>query len=158
MHLLVVRLARGSGRLSPCLFCIHVLNETSRFLPRLHGSESLLAPTWRNPRDSSDAHGSCFWTPLLLSFRAIIFLPCERFPSSFSTTFLPSHAYYMAHQILPLSPASCVERPHSIPISLQHVKEDEMGGACSTSGEKRNAYKLLVGKPEGERPLSKTKT
>jgi hypothetical protein len=29
-----------------------------------------------------------------------------------------------------------------------------MGGACSTNGgEKRNAYGLLVGKPEGRRPL-----
>jgi hypothetical protein len=24
-----------------------------------------------------------------------------------------------------------------------------MGGKCSTNGEKRNAYRLLVGKPEG---------
>jgi hypothetical protein len=28
-----------------------------------------------------------------------------------------------------------------------------MGGACSTNGEKRNAYRLLVGKPEGQMPL-----
>jgi hypothetical protein len=28
-----------------------------------------------------------------------------------------------------------------------------MGGTCSTNGEKRNAYRLLVGKPEGRRPL-----
>jgi hypothetical protein len=28
-----------------------------------------------------------------------------------------------------------------------------MGGPCSTNGEKRNAYRLLVGKPEGKRPL-----
>jgi hypothetical protein len=28
-----------------------------------------------------------------------------------------------------------------------------MGGVCSTNGEKRNAYRILVGKPEGERPL-----
>jgi hypothetical protein len=27
-----------------------------------------------------------------------------------------------------------------------------MGSACSTNGEKRNAYRLLVGKPEGKRP------
>jgi hypothetical protein len=27
-----------------------------------------------------------------------------------------------------------------------------MGGACSTNGGERNAYKLLVGKPEGKRP------
>jgi hypothetical protein len=28
-----------------------------------------------------------------------------------------------------------------------------MGGSCSTNGENRNAYRLLVGKPEGKRPL-----
>jgi hypothetical protein len=30
-----------------------------------------------------------------------------------------------------------------------------MGGPCSTNGEKRNAYRLLVGKPEGRRPLGR---
>jgi hypothetical protein len=33
--------------------------------------------------------------------------------------------------------------------------EDEMGGACSTIGENRNAYRLLVGKPEGKRLLGR---
>jgi hypothetical protein len=28
-----------------------------------------------------------------------------------------------------------------------------MGGACSTYGEKRNAYRLLVGKPEEKKPV-----
>jgi hypothetical protein len=28
-----------------------------------------------------------------------------------------------------------------------------VGGACRPNGEKRNAYRLLVGKPEGERQL-----
>jgi hypothetical protein len=28
-----------------------------------------------------------------------------------------------------------------------------MGRACSTNGAERNAYKILVGKPEGKRPL-----
>jgi hypothetical protein len=28
-----------------------------------------------------------------------------------------------------------------------------MGGACSTNGEKRNSYRILVGKPGGKRPL-----
>jgi hypothetical protein len=32
-----------------------------------------------------------------------------------------------------------------------------MGGPCSTNGEKRNAYGLLVGKPEGKRPLGRPK-
>jgi hypothetical protein len=35
------------------------------------------------------------------------------------------------------------------------VKEDEVGGACSSNGEKRNAYRLLVGKPEGKRPVGR---
>jgi hypothetical protein len=30
-----------------------------------------------------------------------------------------------------------------------------MDGACSTNGEKRNAYRLLVGKPEEKRPLGR---
>jgi hypothetical protein len=30
-----------------------------------------------------------------------------------------------------------------------------MGGSCSTNGEKRNTYRLLVGKPEGKRPLGR---
>jgi hypothetical protein len=30
-----------------------------------------------------------------------------------------------------------------------------MGGACSTNGEKRNAYRIFVGKPEGKRPLGR---
>jgi hypothetical protein len=33
------------------------------------------------------------------------------------------------------------------------VKENEMGRSCSTNGEKRNAYRILVGKPERKRPL-----
>jgi hypothetical protein len=28
-----------------------------------------------------------------------------------------------------------------------------VGRACSTNGEKRNTYRILVGKPEGKRPL-----
>jgi hypothetical protein len=30
-----------------------------------------------------------------------------------------------------------------------------MGLACSTNGENRNAYRLLVGKPEGKRQLGR---
>jgi hypothetical protein len=35
------------------------------------------------------------------------------------------------------------------------VEEDEVGGTCGTNGEKRNVYRLLVGKPKGKRPLGK---
>jgi hypothetical protein len=28
-----------------------------------------------------------------------------------------------------------------------------MGGACSTNGEEKTVYRILVGKPEGKRPL-----
>jgi hypothetical protein len=37
------------------------------------------------------------------------------------------------------------------------VKEDEMGRACSTNGEKRNAYRILVGEPKGRRPLGRSR-
>jgi hypothetical protein len=30
-----------------------------------------------------------------------------------------------------------------------------MARACSTNGEKKNTYKILVGKPEGKRPLGR---
>jgi hypothetical protein len=36
------------------------------------------------------------------------------------------------------------------------IKKDEMDRACSTNGEKRNAYRILVGEPE--ETTRKTKT
>jgi hypothetical protein len=33
--------------------------------------------------------------------------------------------------------------------------KDDMDRACSTIGEKRNACRILVGKPEGKRPLGR---
>jgi hypothetical protein len=38
---------------------------------------------------------------------------------------------------------------------VSFVEEDEMDGACSTNGEKRKLCRLLVGKPEGKRPLGR---
>jgi hypothetical protein len=32
-----------------------------------------------------------------------------------------------------------------------------MGKACSANGEKRNACRILVGKPEGKRPVGRPK-
>jgi hypothetical protein len=32
-----------------------------------------------------------------------------------------------------------------------------MGRTCSTNGAKRNAYRILVGEPEGKRPLGRPK-
>jgi hypothetical protein len=33
------------------------------------------------------------------------------------------------------------------------VKEDEMGRTCSMNGERRNAYRILVGNPERKEDL-----
>jgi hypothetical protein len=33
--------------------------------------------------------------------------------------------------------------------------DDEMDRACSTNGEKKNAYRILMGKSEGKRPLGR---
>jgi hypothetical protein len=53
--------------------------------------------------------------------------------------------------------------PGSIPGTTRkkkynQVEKDEMDGSCSTNGEKRNAYRLLVGKPEGKRPLRRPRS
>jgi hypothetical protein len=33
-----------------------------------------------------------------------------------------------------------------------------MGEACSTNGEKRNVYRIMVGKPEGKSPLGRLRS
>jgi hypothetical protein len=40
---------------------------------------------------------------------------------------------------------------------MTKIKEDEIGRACNTHGEVRNAYKILIGKIEGKRPLRRHK-
>jgi hypothetical protein len=37
----------------------------------------------------------------------------------------------------------------------EQIKEDVVDGACSKHEEKRNAYRLLMGKQEGKRPLER---
>jgi hypothetical protein len=36
---------------------------------------------------------------------------------------------------------------------IDQAKEDELGRACSTHGEKMKAYRFLAGKPEEKRTL-----
>jgi hypothetical protein len=38
---------------------------------------------------------------------------------------------------------------------LFKTEKNEMGGACSTYGERRGVYRVLVGKPEVKRPLGR---
>jgi len=35
------------------------------------------------------------------------------------------------------------------------IKKNEMGGACGAYGEGRGVYRVLVGKPEGKKPLGR---
>ena len=35
------------------------------------------------------------------------------------------------------------------------IEKNEIGGACSAYGEGRGLYRVLVGKPEGKRPLGR---
>jgi hypothetical protein len=44
---------------------------------------------------------------------------------------------------------------YSSPSIIRIIKSRRMRQACSTNGEKRNAYRILVGKPEGKRPLGR---
>ena len=37
------------------------------------------------------------------------------------------------------------------------IEKNEMGGACSTCGAEKRLYRILVGKPEGKRPLERTR-
>jgi hypothetical protein len=39
--------------------------------------------------------------------------------------------------------------------SVKYQIENEMGGACSTYREARGAYRILVGRPEGRKPLGR---
>jgi hypothetical protein len=49
---------------------------------------------------------------------------------------------------------------YSSPSTIRIIKSSRMrwAGHVARMGEKRNAYRLLVGKPEGTRPCRKTKT
>jgi len=38
-------------------------------------------------------------------------------------------------------------------VSGDQIKKNEIGGACSTHGERRCAYRVLVGNHEGKKPL-----
>ena len=37
------------------------------------------------------------------------------------------------------------------------IEKNEMGGGCSTYGEKRGVKRVLVGKAEGKRPLGRSR-
>ena len=41
--------------------------------------------------------------------------------------------------------------------SADQIKKTEMGRACSMYWERRGAYRILVGKPEGRRSLGRTR-
>jgi hypothetical protein len=44
---------------------------------------------------------------------------------------------------------------YSSPSIIRMIELSRMRWACNTNGEKRNAYGILVGGPEGRRPLGR---
>ena len=40
-------------------------------------------------------------------------------------------------------------------VAMDKIKNTEMGGTCSMYGESRGAYRVVVEKPEGRRPLAR---
>jgi hypothetical protein len=47
---------------------------------------------------------------------------------------------------------------HYVYCNIHHddkIEKNEKGGACSADGEERGVYRVLVGKPEGKRPLGR---
>jgi len=48
---------------------------------------------------------------------------------------------------------------YSLPniVSGDQIEKNKMGGACSTYGERRGIYRVLVGKSEGKRPLGRAR-
>ena len=38
---------------------------------------------------------------------------------------------------------------------VDQIKKNELGRACSTYGEKRDVFRVLLGKPEGKIPLGR---
>jgi hypothetical protein len=46
---------------------------------------------------------------------------------------------------------------YSSPNIIKMIKLWKTRWACSTNGKKKNAYRILMGKPEGKRPLGKSR-
>jgi hypothetical protein len=55
----------------------------------------------------------------------------------------------------PLLPAVPIKRSVLLTLYFSGYKIEGMGGACSTYGEGRDVYRVLVGKAEGRRPLER---
>jgi hypothetical protein len=64
--------------------------------------------------------------------------------------FLPLSLSFLPRSFISLFPLTIFNYSYN-----NQIEENEMGGPCSTNGEKRNAYRLLVRKPEGKIPLGR---
>jgi hypothetical protein len=52
-------------------------------------------------------------------------------------------------------PRNLMTYTHPKYYSGNQLEKNGMGGECSTYGEKSGAYRILVGRPEGRRPLGR---
>jgi hypothetical protein len=80
---------------------------------------------------------------------------CQRARIAFDKAKIPSEGQYSAiDRICSVELEGLKQRP-VLYDTRYHVKEYEMDWTYSTQVQARNAYKILVGKPEGKRPLGR---
>jgi hypothetical protein len=72
----------------------------------------------------------------------------HRQPYKFSISLIRNLGTLMHHQIPQLLSETSLKLHY-----LLYEKRNEMGRVCSTMGEKRNAFGVYVGNPEGNRAL-----
>jgi hypothetical protein len=74
---------------------------------------------------------------------------------SSSSTLTFRYAFFLYLKCLLASRLNKYHVKRNLNWSLGPGEKNEMDGACSTNGDRRGLYRVLVGKREGKRPLGR---